>query len=167
MAYDTLVNKTILENGLTNIAYAIRNLSAQGLGKLSFPGGMTSALEDMTFAFDVSASTMTSLANKLSGKKCKFKWKFCYVDGDGAVYVDEYVHEDATYLFALTESGVALWDDIENSYGDTIEESREQDDGWGWGHTQCSPGDWWVLDGSFVVLNEGEKVLLVGVVIET
>ena len=47
MAYDKVVDSTVLENGLTQIADAIREKTGTG-GTLAFPSGFVSAIEGLS-----------------------------------------------------------------------------------------------------------------------
>ena len=58
MAYDKVVDSTVLENGLSSIADAIRAKTGTG-GTLTFPSGFVSAIEGLSVGIKATAGTFT------------------------------------------------------------------------------------------------------------
>ena len=58
MAYDKVVDSTVLENGLSSIADAIRAKTGTG-GTLAFPSGFVSAIEGLSVGIQATAGTFT------------------------------------------------------------------------------------------------------------
>lgn len=62
MAYDKVVDSTVLENGLSAIADAIRAKTGTG-GTLAFPSGFVSAIEGLSVGIKATAGTVTVAEN--------------------------------------------------------------------------------------------------------